>query len=49
MPLAIYTALESDLNAAITLAALLVVASFVLLIAFRLLSGKRVDVVGMGE
>jgi molybdate transport system permease protein len=49
MPLAIYTALESDLNAAITLAALLVVASFVLLIAFRLLSGKRVEVVGMGE
>jgi molybdate transport system permease protein len=49
MPLAIYTALESDLNAAITLAALLVVASFVLLISFRLLSGKRVEVVGMGE
>jgi molybdate transport system permease protein len=49
MPLAIYTALESDLNAAITLAALLVVASFVLLAAFRLLSGKRVEVVGMGE
>ncbi len=49
MPLAIYTALESDINAAIVLSAILVVTSFALLITFRLLSGKQVDVVGLGE
>lgn len=49
MPLAIYSALESDLNAAIVLSAILVVASFTLLITFKLLSGRRFDVVGMGE
>ena len=49
MPLAIYTALESDLNAAIVLSAILVIASFVLLISFKLLSGRQLDVVGMGE
>ncbi len=49
MPLAIYTALESDLNAAIVLSAILVAASFVLLITFKLLSGRQLDVVGLGE
>ena len=49
MPLAIYTALESDLNAAIVLSAILVIVSFVLLISFKLLSGRQLDVVGMGE
>jgi molybdate transport system permease protein len=49
MPLAIYAALESDLNAAIVLSAILVVVSFTLLITFKLLSGRRLDVVGMGE
>jgi molybdate transport system permease protein len=49
MPLAIYTALESDINAAIVLSAILVVTSFALLITFKLLSGKQVDVVGLGE
>jgi molybdate transport system permease protein len=49
MPLAIYTALESDLNAAIVISSILVVASFALLITFKLLSGKQLDVVGLGE
>jgi molybdate transport system permease protein len=49
MPLAIYTALETDINAAIVLAAILVVASFALLITFKLLSGRQLDVVGLGE
>jgi len=49
MPLAIYTALESDLNAAIVLSAILVVASFALLLTFKILSGRQLDVVGMGE
>jgi molybdate transport system permease protein len=49
MPLAIYAAFESDLNAAIVLSAILVVVSFTLLITFKLLSGRRLDVVGMGE
>jgi molybdate transport system permease protein len=49
MPLAIYTALESDLNAAIVLSAILVVASFALLITFKLLSGRQFEIVGMGE
>ena len=49
MPLAIYTALESDLNAAIVISAILVVASFALLITFKLLSGRQLDMVGMGE
>jgi molybdate transport system permease protein len=49
MPLAIYTALETDVNAAIVLAAILVVSSFALLITFKLLSGRQLDVVGLGE
>ncbi|HEX8597484.1 MAG TPA: ABC transporter permease [Chloroflexia bacterium] len=49
MPLAIYTALETDINAAIVLAAILVVSSFALLITFKLLSGRQLDVVGLGE
>jgi molybdate transport system permease protein len=48
MPLAIYTALESDLNAAIVLSSILVVASFALLLTFKLISGRQLDVVGMG-
>ncbi len=49
MPLAIYTALESDLNAAIVISSILVVASFALLITFKLLSGKQLDVVGLDQ
>lgn len=49
MPLAIYTALESDLNAAIVLSAILVLSSFALLISFKLVSGRQLDVVGLGE
>ncbi|MDQ3927587.1 MAG: ABC transporter permease [Chloroflexota bacterium] len=49
MPLAIYTALETDINAAIVLAGILVVSSFALLITFKLLSGRQLDVVGLGE
>ncbi|HEX9988223.1 MAG TPA: ABC transporter permease [Chloroflexia bacterium] len=48
MPLAIYTALETDLNAAIVLSTILIVASFALLITFKLLSGRQLDVIGMG-
>ncbi len=40
MPLAIYTALESDLDSALALSAILVVASFVLLIGLRLGVGR---------
>lgn len=47
MPLAIYTALESDLNAAIVISAILVVVSFALLISFKLLLGKGADIVGL--
>jgi molybdate transport system permease protein len=47
MPLAIYSALESDLDAAIVLSAILIVASFVLLITFRLLSRRQLDIVGI--
>jgi len=49
MPLAIYSALESDLDAAIVLSAILIVASFALLITFRLLSGRQLDIIGMGD
>ena len=49
MPLAIYSALESDLDAAIVLSAILIVASFALLLTFRLLSGRRLDSIGIGE
>ncbi len=45
MPLAIYTALESDINAAVVLAAILVVTSFTVLLTFKLLSGGNLDVV----
>lgn len=49
MPLAIYIALESDLNAAVVLSAILVTTSFALLVAFKLLSRSRLDVVGLGD
>lgn len=49
MPLAIYSALESDLNAAIVLSAILIVVSFALLLAFKLLSGRHVEMIGLGE
>ncbi len=35
MPLAVYQAMESDLNASLTLATILVIASFAVLVAFR--------------
>jgi molybdate transport system permease protein len=44
MPLAIYLALESDINAAIVLAAILVVSSFTVLLVFKLISGRSLDV-----
>lgn len=49
MPLAIYTALESDVNIAIVLSAILVLFSFTLLLAFKLLSGRQLDVIGVRE
>jgi molybdate transport system permease protein len=49
MPLAIYTALESDLDAAIVLSAILIVASFALLLTFKALSGRRLDAVGLDQ
>ena len=46
MPLAIYIALESgDTNAAIVLASILVVTSFTVLLTFKLLGGRGLDVV----
>ena len=44
MPLAIYTAMESDINAAIVLSAILVITSFTVLLVFKLLSGRGLDV-----
>ena len=44
MPLAIYTAMESDINASIVLSAILVVTSFTVLLVFKLLSGRGLDV-----
>ena len=44
MPLAIYIAMESDTNAAIVLAAILVIASFTVLLVFKLLSGRTLDI-----
>ena len=44
MPLAIYIALESDINVAIVLAAILVLTSFTVLLTFKLLSGRSLDV-----
>ncbi|MDQ6692845.1 MAG: ABC transporter permease [Chloroflexota bacterium] len=44
MPLAIYTALESDINAAIVLSSILVITSFTVLLVFKLLTGRSVDV-----
>ncbi len=41
MPLAIYGALESDLDAALVLSAILVVVSFAVLVALRLVVGRR--------
>jgi molybdate transport system permease protein len=49
MPLAIYTALESDLNAAIVLSGVLLAASLAILVAFRFLSGKQTGLVGFGS
>lgn len=49
MPLAIYTALESDINVAVVLSAILVISSFTLLILFKLLTGRQLEVVGLGE
>lgn len=49
MPLAIYTTLESDINAAIVLSVILVVTSFTLLVTFKLLSRRQLDIVGLGE
>lgn len=45
MPLAIYTALESDINAAVVLAAILVLTSFTVLLTFKLLGGGKLDLV----
>lgn len=44
MPLAIYIALESDVNAAIVLSAILVLSSFSVLLIFKLISGRSLDV-----
>ena len=41
MPLAIYGALESDLDAALVLSAILVVVSFAVLVAVRSFLGRR--------
>jgi molybdate transport system permease protein len=41
MPLAIYGALESDLDAALVLSAILVVVSFAVLVALRQVVGRR--------
>lgn len=49
MPLAIYAALEGDLNAAIVLSVLLIVISFTLLIIFKLLSARHLDTIGLGD
>ena len=43
MPLAIYAALESDLDAAIGLSLVLLLVSFVLLVAFRHWLGRQID------
>jgi molybdate transport system permease protein len=43
MPLAIYAALETDLDTTVVLAAILAVGSFTLLLGFRLLSGRRLE------
>jgi molybdate transport system permease protein len=44
MPLAIYISLESDINAAIVLSAILVITSFTVLLVFKLLTGRSLDV-----
>lgn len=44
MPLAIYISLESDINAAIVLSAILVIMSFTVLLVFKLLTGRSLDV-----
>jgi molybdate transport system permease protein len=44
MPLAIYIAMESDTNAAIILSSILVISSFTVLLVFKLLTGKTLDV-----
>ena len=44
MPLAIYIPLESDINAAIVLSAILVITSFTVLLVFKLLTGRSLDV-----
>lgn len=47
MPLAIYSALETDLDAAILLSSILIVFSFTLLVVFKLVSGQWIEAVGM--
>jgi len=44
MPLAIYIAMESDTNAAIVISSILVLSSFTVLLLFKLLTGKTLDV-----
>ncbi|MFL5732676.1 MAG: ABC transporter permease [Chloroflexia bacterium] len=44
MPLAIYISMESDTNAAIILSSILVLSSFTVLLLFKLLTGKTLDV-----
>jgi molybdate transport system permease protein len=44
MPLAIYIAMESDTNAAVILSSILVISSFTVLLLFKLLTGKSLDV-----
>ena len=46
MPLAIYTQMESDLNAAIIMSAILVCSSFALLVTFRWLSRSQMESTG---
>lgn len=49
MPLAIYTALERDINVAIVLSAILIVFSFALLITFKLLSRDQTNTIGLDQ
>jgi len=44
LPLAIYTALESDVNVAIILSALLILTSFTVLLVFKAVSGRALEV-----
>lgn len=44
MPLAIYIAMQSDTNAAVILSSILVLSSFTVLLLFKLLTGKSLEV-----